>query len=254
MYGLRKRNGPPNKIMKHERAAGCAVVRETRQEPLFLLVRSRKGFWGIPKGRAKKGEHDIDAAIRELREETGISTFFVVSGFRTRFSYIHGDGEKRARKTVTAYLVKTYSVRAVISREHTAFRWVSYGKAMQMIAFPNARRPVSLAHRFLTTSRKTIALQEKVYTAVRRIPKGYVVSYADIARRCGSSPRTVAQILANNHDPRVPCHRAVSSSGAILGYNRGAKEKERLLRKEGVMVTHSRGRGSVIARSAYDRK
>lgn len=240
--------------MKRELAAGCVVMRDTGRGPVFLLVRSRAGFWGIPKGRMEKGEHPRDAALRELKEETKSARFFIINGFRVPYRYVHGKGKEMSHKTVVAYLVKTDSAAVTLSREHTAFRWASYEEAMRLIVFRSARTPIARVHRFLAGAKKIIALQEKVYDETRRIPKGKVVSYADIARRCGTSPRMVARILANNYDNRVPCHRVVSSSGMLLGYNRKAKEKERLLRKEGVVLVFSRGREPRVARSSYERK
>jgi O6-methylguanine-DNA--protein-cysteine methyltransferase len=40
--------------------------------------------------------------------------------------------------------------------------------------------------------------------------------------------------LSKNYDSRIPCHRVIRSDGRLGGYNRGAKEKRRLLREEGV--------------------
>lgn len=239
--------------MQLERSAGFIVMRETRQGPLFLLLQAYHGFWGFPKGGVEQGERFIDTAVRELKEETGIDRFFVISGFRTQYSYAHKERKEMARETVVLYIAKTDTAIVKLSREHTAFRWLPYDAMVKTISFDNARRPFVRACRFLAGVKKIIALQEKVYDETRRIPKGKVVSYADIARRCGSTPRAVARMLANSYDARVPCHRVISSSGAILGYNKGAKEKERLLRSEGVAFTHSRKKGPCVARSSYDR-
>lgn len=201
----------------------------------------------------EKRERSVDTAVRELKEETGIDKFFIISGFRTQYSYAHKERKEMARETVVLFIAKTDTAAVKLSHEHTAFQWLSYDAMVQAISFDNARRPFVRAHRFLLGVKKVIALQEKVYDETRRIPKGKVASYADIARRCGSTPRVVARMLANSYDARVPCHRVVSSSGAVLGYNKGAKEKERLLRSEGVVFIHSRKKCPCVARSSYDR-
>ena len=75
---------------------------------------------------------------------------------------------------------------------------------------------------------------EKVYEVVRKIPKGKMMTYAEVARRVGSPQacRAVGNVLNKNYDPLIPCHRVVRSDGKIGGYNRGEKRKQELLKKE----------------------
>ena len=77
---------------------------------------------------------------------------------------------------------------------------------------------------------------QKVYEVVRKIPKGKVSTYKDVARLAGSpkASRAVGNILHKNKDTKIPCHRVIRSDGNLGGYNRGAMEKKVLLKKEGV--------------------
>ncbi len=77
-----------------------------------------------------------------------------------------------------------------------------------------------------------------VLELTKKIPKGKVASYKEIARRLNLHPRVVAKALAcNKHPIIIPCHRVVHADGRIGGYTaRGQKEKIRLLKKEGVKV------------------
>lgn len=79
---------------------------------------------------------------------------------------------------------------------------------------------------------------EKVYEIVRQIPKGEVRSYAEVAELAGSprAVRAVGNILKQNFDPKIPCHRVIRSDGETGEYNRGAGKKVRLLRKEGAII------------------
>ena len=83
----------------------------------------------------------------------------------------------------------------------------------------------------------TTSYKEKVFFSVRRIPRGKVLTYKEVARRAGSSgaSRAVGNILNTNYDPKIPCHRVVRSDGKTGGYNRGAKRKVAILRKEGAI-------------------
>lgn len=77
---------------------------------------------------------------------------------------------------------------------------------------------------------------KKVYDVVRKIPKGKVLTYKEVARLVHSPRawRAVGNVLNKNRDPKIPCHRVIRSDGKLGGYNKGAKIKLRLLRKEGV--------------------
>ena len=81
----------------------------------------------------------------------------------------------------------------------------------------------------------TTSFQEKVFDIVRRIPKGKVLTYKEVAEKVGNpnAYRAVGNILNKNHNPETPCHRVVRSDGKIGGYNRGKGRKISLLRKEG---------------------
>jgi O-6-methylguanine DNA methyltransferase len=77
---------------------------------------------------------------------------------------------------------------------------------------------------------------QKVYEVVKKIPKGKVLTYQEVAKKAGNakSARAVGNILNKNHDPKIPCHRVIRSDGKFGGYNRGEKMKKEILRKEGV--------------------
>jgi len=79
---------------------------------------------------------------------------------------------------------------------------------------------------------------QKVYAVVARIPRGSVMTYAEVARRAGSprAYRAVGNIMNRNPDTaRVPCHRVIRSDGTPGGYARGARKKIALLRREGAL-------------------
>lgn len=83
---------------------------------------------------------------------------------------------------------------------------------------------------------------DKVYETIRRIPRGKVSTYGDIARLCGN-PRMTRQVgwaLHNNPAPVVnPCHRVVFSNGSVCtGFAFGGKDVQKaMLEEEGVEVS-----------------
>jgi AraC family transcriptional regulator of adaptative response/methylated-DNA-[protein]-cysteine methyltransferase len=79
------------------------------------------------------------------------------------------------------------------------------------------------------------AFQERVWRALREVPPGTTVSYAEIAERIGSpkAVRAVAQACGANHlAVAIPCHRVVRRDGDISGYRWGVDRKRELLRRE----------------------
>ena len=66
----------------------------------------------------------------------------------------------------------------------------------------------------------------------REIPYGSTVTYGEIAREVGTSPRAVGQAMARNPTPLViPCHRVVAADG-IGGFSPSVEIKEALLAME----------------------
>ena len=79
------------------------------------------------------------------------------------------------------------------------------------------------------------AFQQRVWQALRDIPTGETVSYADIARRIGA-PKSVRAVAgacaANTLAVAIPCHRVVRTDGALSGYRWGIDRKRALLTTE----------------------
>ena len=72
---------------------------------------------------------------------------------------------------------------------------------------------------------------EKIRAVVRSIPKGSVLTYTEVAERAGNpkAARVVANVMAANYDPTVPCHRVIRCDGGLGGYNRGGIDAKRLI-------------------------
>lgn len=79
--------------------------------------------------------------------------------------------------------------------------------------------------------------KEQVLDIVRKIPKGKVMTYKEVAKKAGSenASRAVGSILKANYDKNIPCHRVIGRDGATGEYNRGRENKIKLLRSEGAI-------------------
>ena len=79
------------------------------------------------------------------------------------------------------------------------------------------------------------AFQRRVWAALRAIPAGEAISYAELARRIGRPSAVRAVASANARNPVaivVPCHRVIGSDGALAGYAGGVERKRALLDHE----------------------
>ena len=76
--------------------------------------------------------------------------------------------------------------------------------------------------------------KKKVFSVVRKIPPGSILTYKEVARRAGNvkAARAVGAVLRTNFDPEIPCHRVIRSDGTFGGYNRGIKKKVKILKEE----------------------
>lgn len=81
---------------------------------------------------------------------------------------------------------------------------------------------------------KSNSFRERVLMVVRTIPKGQTRTYKEVATAAGNPKayRAVGAILRTNYDVAIPCHRVIRSDGTLGGYNRGIRQKEKLLAKE----------------------
>ena len=86
------------------------------------------------------------------------------------------------------------------------------------------------------------AFAARVLSVVRRIPRGKVATYGDVARAAGKpgAARAVGNIMRTCARPDVPCHRVIAAGGKLGGYGGSEAIKRNLLIAEGVVVRGSR--------------
>ena len=82
----------------------------------------------------------------------------------------------------------------------------------------------------------------RVRSVVRRIPRGRVATYGDVAAAAGRprAHRAVGNIMRSCHDSSIPCHRVIAAGGKLGGYGGDLFTKRALLMAEGVVVAGDR--------------
>ncbi|NCF24294.1 MAG: NUDIX domain-containing protein [Gammaproteobacteria bacterium] len=106
--------------------------------------------WDFPKGLVEDGEEPVEAAIRELREETGIATV----GFEWGKRHMETGPYSRG-KTARYFLARTDEEKVVLGPspetgvpEHNEWRWVSFDEAYDLAA-PRVRQVVRWARQII---------------------------------------------------------------------------------------------------------
>ncbi|MEL7237388.1 MAG: NUDIX domain-containing protein, partial [Planctomycetota bacterium] len=102
----------------------CFHDRDNGERAFLLLDYGR--HWGYPKGHLEKGEDDITAARRELKEETGIKDVDIVDGFTFEIVYNFHSGTKGPiRKVVAFFAGRVESEDVYLSEEHIGYAWAT---------------------------------------------------------------------------------------------------------------------------------
>jgi bis(5'-nucleosidyl)-tetraphosphatase len=134
-----------------ERSSGAVVFYSESEsaEPEFLLLNYTAGHWDFPKGNIEHGEQEKQAAIREIREETGITDVEFVDGFRMKIDYRYRHGKRLVHKEVVLFLGRTNTKQVVLSHEHVGYAWKNYASAMEHLTYRNAKDLLLAANEFL---------------------------------------------------------------------------------------------------------
>lgn len=138
-----------------EVSAGGIVFRRGAAGPEFLLLKYGAGHWDFPKGHLEEGETPLQAAKREIEEETGIKPEAqdYILGFKDVVTYYYRRGNTLVKKEVHFFLVEAPPDAAVrLSHEHLEHAWVTLKDAQDKLTFKTARDLLAKSDRFLQVS------------------------------------------------------------------------------------------------------
>ena len=142
-------------MARAERSAGFLIFHRRPERPhdvRFLLLDYGR-HWDFAKGHIHKDESDYEAAVRELREETGITDVTPVPGFQQEITYFFRSGRHGLiRKTVVFFLAEVAKTDVILSEEHVGFEFLPFELAVKRATFAAAKELLRAAHERLIPS------------------------------------------------------------------------------------------------------
>ncbi|MCX8163273.1 MAG: NUDIX domain-containing protein [Candidatus Micrarchaeota archaeon] len=134
-----------------EQSRGFILFREEGNSYYFLILHYKAGHWDFPRGHIQEGENELEAAIRELKEETNIADVEVLDGFSYSYEYDFSNNQKH--KKVVLFLAKTNQKDVKLSSEHTGWRWENFENTLKLLTYPHPKIALKKAMEFLEKDR-----------------------------------------------------------------------------------------------------
>lgn len=138
--------------MREQKSAGIVLFRNDSGKNEFLLLNYPQRHWDFVKGKVEQGETPHETALRETKEETGISDIEFIDGFEESVEYDFRFKNEDIHKKVIFFLAKTNEEKISLSHEHNDFVWLEYDDALKKTTFRNAKNVLSKANEFLLST------------------------------------------------------------------------------------------------------
>lgn len=145
--------------MIKEISAGIIIYRKTGEGVKFLLLYHGGKYWNFPKGKIEAEEKSFQAAIREIREETGLcrNDLKFSDYFKVYEHFTFWKNKQKIFKTVIFYLAQTANPRIKISYGHNGYAWFTYKEAMKILSgYKDSQRVLTQANEFLMKIKKPV--------------------------------------------------------------------------------------------------
>ena len=145
---------PRDRHGKFQVSAGGVVLRAQRSAPevcLILRYRKEKPLWCLPKGHLEPGEDSAAAAVREVREETGLEARVDQPLASITYRFMQPGDKIRYSKRVDFFLMDalTDTIEPLDRTEVSEAKWVPLEAAIKMARYPKERQVLRSARKRL---------------------------------------------------------------------------------------------------------
>ena len=138
-----------NEPMAQEKSCGALVYRDREGVKELLLIKHRSGgHWSFPKGHVEGAESEVQTALREVKEETGLDVV-LRRNFRHCVEYFP---RPHVRKQVVYFLGHPAGDDTVHRQEEevSEYRWSPLEEAYDLVTFRNDKNLIWAARRYLS--------------------------------------------------------------------------------------------------------
>ena len=137
--------------MNYVKSCGFIVYKRVNNKKFYLVIRGLNGDFGFPKGHTEPGESEIETAIRELKEETGIEVK-IIEGFRRQIEYELRNIPNTIKQSV--YFLGECTSDKIICQESevSEARFFSYEDAIKILSFEKTKSILIDAEKFICSN------------------------------------------------------------------------------------------------------
>ena len=138
--------------MKNDCSMGVIVFYRFPRSIKYLIIKHRKGHWAFPKGHAEKGETKLETALRELKEETGVSKIVLLKKnilLKEAYKFTDKKGVKILKK-VDYFIAEAKNKKVKIDlKEVTNFRWATLKAGIEKVTFDESKSVLKKADKIV---------------------------------------------------------------------------------------------------------
>ena len=224
-----------------------------REDKYLILHRTKKEHdengdkWIGVGGKFEPGETPDECALREVKEETGLTmTDFVLRGLIIFISDVWG------LEYMYLYTATKWTGRLTdcdegelvwLDKKELLTKKLWEGDRLFLKALDERTEFFMMKFRYegerlaeVVDSKGISAFRLRVYLELLNVPRGETITYGELARRlgCGSAQAVGQALRRNPFAPEVPCHRVIAANGSLCGFG-GSRDSEALMRKKALL-------------------
>lgn len=117
--------------------------KDNENEIYFCIVHHSSSHWSFPKGHPEQDEEELETALRELQEETGVVEVKIIDELKLSESYSFEKDNKTYNKTVTYFVGSTTNMNNTtpesFKQEISEIKWATYEETMSTLTFNKAK-------------------------------------------------------------------------------------------------------------------